>query len=81
MADPTYLNPECIGFNNSMSLKDTPFATSVLAVQEKRDSHEINDQARLLADLTATGDFPDGGLRAWLVLFGVSLHLDFFSPF
>lgn len=84
MANRTYLNPERIGFNNSMSLKDlseydAPVVASVLAVQEKRDSQEINDQARLLADLTGTGaDFPDGGLRAWLVLFGVSLHLGFF---
>jgi len=60
---------------------DAPVASSVLAAQEKRGSHEIDGQARLLADLAITNaDFPDGGLRAWLVVFGVSLYPNLFSP-
>ncbi len=72
MLIPAYLNreptrPSPAPFANEMSVPPDPLVEEKLSAG---DADQRQDDA--LADTVAHDDFPDGGLRAWLVILGAS---------
>lgn len=75
--DLTQDAPEASGSKNvKKEISEKHVEEVVVPVEDEEDHPEeaVNTQSHM-------DDFPDGGLRAWLVILGVSVLLSFFTSF